>query len=168
MPSPPRAGISVLVESSFSSSKGGLLTDAVDGDVELVKGGAEWPRQRVGSVNERGCVGPQNSQVEFAVEERHATTVRREEVRVAAPATLDHVSKAEPAQVVRHLTSGIRLAEQGRDARSKVAVTEAGRHMGKPAEGLQHRQHPRIRQAKGAYTPCADPHGEVQAVLALP
>jgi hypothetical protein len=40
-------GLIVVVEASFSSGTGSLLMNVLDGDVELVKGGAKRARQLV-------------------------------------------------------------------------------------------------------------------------
>jgi hypothetical protein len=71
----------MLVESSFSSSKGGL-TDAFDGGVELFEGASKRPGQGVTPVSQDRGVGPKDAHVQFAIEECDATTVRREDVRV--------------------------------------------------------------------------------------
>src|SRR4029450_8468297 len=102
----------MLVESSFSSSKG-LLTDAFDGGVELFEGASKRPGQGVTPVSQDRGVGPKDGQVQFAIEECDATTVRREDVRVRTGPALNQPSKTKPAQIVRHLTSGIGSAEQG-------------------------------------------------------
>ena len=80
---------------------------------------------------------------------------------------LDEPSKTEPAQVVRHLTGGIGLAEQRRDPRPKVAMSEARREMGEATEGLEHREDPRIREAEGRDALGADLDGALQAVEGL-
>ena len=156
--------ISVLVESSFSRSKGGLLIDAFDGGVELFEGAAKRPGYGIANVSQDGSVRTKDAPVQFAVEEGDATTVRREDVRMRTRPALDQPAKTEPTEVVCRLTRGIGPAEQRGDAWSEVAMTKARREMREATQRLKDREDARIREAERGDPLVANPEGPLQEV----
>ena len=125
----------VTVEASFSGGKGGLLVEFLDFGVELVEGGAKRAGQQVVLGEQRGPVGPEDAQIELAVEEGDFEAVAGGGVAVRLRDAMDQAFEPQAAEVVGHLRRGVGAAEQRFDLRAEVAVAEAARQMGEAARG---------------------------------
>ena len=61
-----------------------------EGRIELFEGNAERPRKRVRRGLQRGRMGAENSEIEFAVEEGHPLAVGRQPVPVRVRLPVNH------------------------------------------------------------------------------
>ncbi len=133
----------------FQAASIGLLVEFVDFRVELVEGGAQRTGQLVVVGEQGGPLGPEDAQIELAVEEGDFEAVAGRGVAMRLRDAMDQAFEAQPPQVVGHLRGRIRAPEERCDLRAEVAVAEAAREMGEAGEGLEERHDARVAEAQG-------------------
>ena len=137
-------------------------------DVEVFKRDLKRARERIDCGRDGRPLGPQDAEIELAVEECDLEAVGRGGVPVRAGHAVDEPFEAEPAEVAGHLGSGVGPAEQRFDLRTEIAIAEAADQVREAGERLAQGHHPRVPETKRGHA-LADLDGEplqpVQGVL---
>lgn len=154
----------VTIEASFSGSNRGLLVQFLDFAIEYLEGGTEraWPVILLGE--QRGPIGPKDTQIKFGVEEGDLETVAGRGIAVGLWHTVDQPLESKAAEVIRHLRGGIRATPEGFHLRAEVAIVKAARQMSKADDAVQERHDARIAEAQRG-DPLPGDHGRLLKVV---
>src|SRR4030095_3412303 len=154
----------VTNEASFSGSTRGVLVQFLDFAIEYLEGGTERAWQVILLGEQRGPIGPKDTQIKFRVEEGDLETVAGRGIAVGLWHTVDQPLESKAAEVIRHLRGGIRATPEGFHLRAEVAIVKAARQMSKADDALQERHDARIAEAQRG-DPLPGDHGRLLKVV---
>ena len=101
--------------------------------VEVIQDLTEPSGQRVIFREKRGPIWSKDPQIQLAIEEGGPEAVGGRGIMVRAADSVNEAFEPEPTEVVRHLSRGIRTAEERFDVRTKIAIAEADPETQAPA-----------------------------------
>jgi len=125
------------------------MVDGLDGPIQLLECGAERARQGIVGWHQGGPGRPEDSQIEFAIEESDLEAVRGDRVAMGAGDPMEEPLESEAAEIVGHLGRGIGMPEQSRDLGTQLAVANAAGEMSEGGERLKDRHDAGVTEAEG-------------------